>query len=135
LTQFQPFAHAKQGAFFLPPAMFISPDLTGNRVFEGEHTMKVASRRALCLTLACGIVCIFFAPNGSAQMRTQTTTKSGNPARKVNVDRAEVVLVSGRDLVLKMEDGSAIYAKQNVGTTSAAKTFTLISMGTASRIL
>jgi hypothetical protein len=39
-------------------------------------------------------------------MRTQTTTKSGNPARKVNVDRAEVVLVSGRDLVLKMEDGS-----------------------------
>jgi len=68
--------------------------------------MKSGSRRTLPLTLACGMVCIFFAPNGAAQVHTQTTTKSGNPARKVKVDRAEVVLVSGRDLVLKMEDGT-----------------------------
>ena len=80
--------------------------LTGIRPFEGEHAMKLGSRWALSLTLASGIACIFFAPSGRAQVHTQTTTKSGNPARKVKVDRAEVVLVSGRDLVLKMEDGT-----------------------------
>jgi len=67
--------------------------------------MWSASRWALLLTLACGGVCIF-TTSGIAQVHTQTSTKSGNPSRKVQVDRAEVVLVSGRDLVLKMEDGS-----------------------------
>ena len=67
--------------------------------------MKSASRWVLLMTLACASVCIF-ATNGIAQIRTQTSTKSGSPSRKVQVDRAEVVLASGRDLVLKMEDGT-----------------------------
>jgi hypothetical protein len=60
----------------------------------------------LSLALAAGVVGIFFAFNGSAQVHTQTTTTSGTVTRRVKVDRAEVVLVSGNDLVLKMEDGT-----------------------------
>jgi len=60
----------------------------------------------LSLALAAGLVCIVFALSGSAQVHTQTTTTTGKATRRVKVDRAEVVLVSGNDLVLKMEDGT-----------------------------
>jgi hypothetical protein len=58
------------------------------------------------LALAAGVTCIVFALSGSAQVHTQTTTTTGKANRQVKVDRAEVVLVSGNDLVLKMEDGT-----------------------------
>jgi hypothetical protein len=48
-----------------------------------------------------------FAPHSlSAQVQTQTTTTAGQPTRELKVDRAEVVHVSGNDLVLRMEDGT-----------------------------
>jgi len=56
--------------------------------------------------LAAGILCLIFALGASAQVHTQTTTTTGSPSQRVKVDRAEVVLVSGNDLVLKMEDGT-----------------------------
>jgi hypothetical protein len=56
--------------------------------------------------LAAGVLCLIFTLSGSAQVRTQTTTTTGSPTQHVKVDRAEVVLVSGNDLVLKMEDGT-----------------------------
>ena len=56
--------------------------------------------------LAAGGLCLIFTHSGSAQLRTQTTTTTGSPTQHVKVDRAEVVLVSGNDLVLKMEDGT-----------------------------
>ncbi len=60
----------------------------------------------LSLALAAGVAAIVFALSGSAQVHTQTSTKTGKANRQVKVDRAEVVLVSGNDLVLKMEDGT-----------------------------
>jgi hypothetical protein len=39
-------------------------------------------------------------------MHTKTTTSTGKSTQRVTVDRAEVVLVAGNDLVLKMEDGT-----------------------------
>ena len=60
----------------------------------------------LSFALAAGFVCIALALNGNAQVRTKTTTTSGTPTQSVTVDRAEVVLVAGNDLVLKMDDGT-----------------------------
>ena len=60
----------------------------------------------LCLPLVAGVVCIALVPNGHAQMHTKTTTSTGKSTQVVTVDRAEVVLVAGNDLVLKMEDGT-----------------------------
>lgn len=68
--------------------------------------MKPVGR--LALTLAAEVTCIF-ALNGSAQVRSQTTTSTGKVSQRVRVERAEVVLVSGRDLVLRMEDGTIRY--------------------------
>ena len=65
--------------------------------------MKSGGR--LALTLAAEVACLF-ALNGSAQVRSQTTTTNGKASQRVKVERAEVVLVSGRDLVLRMEDGT-----------------------------
>jgi len=60
----------------------------------------------LWLALAVAAVCIAFALSVSAQVQTQTTTTTGAATRQVQVDHAEVVHVSGNDLVLKMEDGT-----------------------------
>jgi hypothetical protein len=69
--------------------------------------MKSGSGCALSSqALAAGVFCLIFALRGSAQVHTQTTTTTGNPTQRVKVDRAEVVLVSGNDLVLKMEEGT-----------------------------
>lgn len=65
--------------------------------------MKSGGR--LALTLAAEVACVF-ALNGIAQVRSQTTTTNGKTSQRVKVERAEVVLVSGRDLVLRMEDGT-----------------------------
>jgi hypothetical protein len=42
----------------------------------------------------------------SAQVQTETTTTKGEVSKTVQVERGEVVLVQGNDLVVKMEDGS-----------------------------
>jgi len=70
-----------------------------------KETVTMKSRGRLVLTLAIEVVCSF-ALNASAQVRSQTTTTSGKTSQSVRVERAEVVLVSGRDLVLRMEDGT-----------------------------
>jgi hypothetical protein len=56
--------------------------------------------------LAAGAVFLIFALSGSAQVHTQTSSTTGKPTQRVKVDRAELVLVSGNDLVLRMEDGT-----------------------------
>lgn len=69
--------------------------------------MKSGSGCELSLqAVAAGVLCLIFALSGSAQVRTQTTTTTGSPTQRVKVDRAEVLLVSGNDLVLRMEDGT-----------------------------
>ena len=49
------------------------------------------------------VLCIALAPNANAQRRTKTTTITGNPTQQVKVERGEVVLVAGNDLVLKIQ--------------------------------
>ena len=63
-------------------------------------------RKQLWLVLAVGVMCFAFALSMSAQVQTQTSTTSGQAAHEVTVERGEVVLVEGNDLLVKMEDGS-----------------------------
>ena len=58
------------------------------------------------LVLAVGVVCIAFAASMSAQVKTETSTEHGQATHEVKVERGEVVLVTGNDLVVKMEDGT-----------------------------
>jgi hypothetical protein len=58
------------------------------------------------LVLAVGTVFLAFAVGVSAQVQTTQTTTAGHPTQQVSVERAEVVHVSGNDLVVKMEDGT-----------------------------
>jgi hypothetical protein len=57
------------------------------------------------LLVACGL-CLLLALSLNAQAQTQTDTTTTGKATEVNVERGEVVLVDGNDLVVKMEDGS-----------------------------
>jgi RNase P/RNase MRP subunit p29 len=58
------------------------------------------------LALAVGAMCFAFAMSAIAQVKTETTTTSGQSTQEVTVERGEVVYVSGNDLMVKMEDGS-----------------------------
>ena len=51
-------------------------------------------------------VCLAFAVGIHAQVKTQTSTASGQPTTEVQVERGEVVRVEGNNLFVKMEDGS-----------------------------
>ena len=66
---------------------------------------KIGNAR-VWLALGAGFVFLTFALTASAQVQTTTSTTAGAPTHEVTVERAEVVLVEGNDLVLKMEDGS-----------------------------
>jgi hypothetical protein len=54
---------------------------------------------------AVGFVCLVLATVMMAQVKTETTTTPGQPTVETQVERGEVVYVSGNDLVVKMEDG------------------------------
>jgi LPXTG-motif cell wall-anchored protein len=58
------------------------------------------------LALAVGTVCGVLAVPSIAQVETTQSTKAGPASKEVTVERGEVVLVNGNDLVVKMEDGS-----------------------------
>lgn len=60
----------------------------------------------LLFVLAVGLVGVAFTLNVSAQVQTETRTTVGKPTHEVQVERAQVVAVSGNDLVLTMEDGT-----------------------------
>jgi LPXTG-motif cell wall-anchored protein len=61
---------------------------------EGAFSLTVI---AVCLASAVGI---------HAQVKTQSSTASGQPTTEVQVERGEVVRVDGNNLFIKMEDGS-----------------------------
>jgi hypothetical protein len=58
------------------------------------------------LLFAVGALCMTFAVSMSAQVKSETTTTSGQAVHETTVERGEVVLVNGNDLVIKMEDGT-----------------------------
>jgi len=65
------------------------------------------ARTKLSLVLAVGALCLAFALSMSAQVKTQSSTQTvGKATSTTTVERAEVVYVSGNDLVVKMEDGT-----------------------------
>jgi len=69
--------------------------------------MNLATGRArLWQVLAVGAMWAALAWSMSAQVKTETNTSSGKSSHEVTVERGEVVLVNGNDLVVKMEDGS-----------------------------
>lgn len=65
-------------------------------------TGKVRAR----LVLTVGMTCLAFTVSMWAQVKTQTTTTSGQDVREVTVERGEVIRVAGNDLMVKMEDGT-----------------------------
>jgi hypothetical protein len=65
-----------------------------------EHTTKLVSR-----LLLAGAFCLVFAVALQAQDTTKTNAKQGPGSTQVQVERGEVVYVSGNDLVVKMENG------------------------------
>ena len=65
---------------------------------------RTAIRRLLAV--AAGIVFLAFTAATNAQVQTQTAEAHGPGTKEVTVERGEVVLVNGNDLVVKMEDGS-----------------------------
>jgi LPXTG-motif cell wall-anchored protein len=56
--------------------------------------------------LVVGLASLGFTMRSSAQVQTQSATTAQAPTIQTTVERAEVVAVSGNDLVVKMEDGS-----------------------------
>ena len=57
----------------------------------------MAGGASLCLTLAA-----------AAQVQTSTTVEHGASVQTVNVERGEVVAVSGNDLIVRREDGELL---------------------------
>jgi len=58
------------------------------------------------VALRVAVMCFAFAVSMSAQVKTHTTTSTGQAVHEITVERGEVVYVSGNDLMVKMEDGS-----------------------------
>jgi hypothetical protein len=60
----------------------------------------------MLLALMVGMVCLTLALSVSAQVQTTTTTTSHPSTVTTKIERGEVVYVNGRDLIVKMDDGS-----------------------------
>jgi LPXTG-motif cell wall-anchored protein len=58
------------------------------------------------MLLAVGAMGLAFTVGMSAQVQTSKDEQAGQASRVVKVERAEVLVVEGNDLVLKMEDGT-----------------------------
>lgn len=67
-------------------------------------SQRPVAKRLLSL-LGAGIVCLAFAAAMLAQETSKAETKAGPASKKVQVERGEVVYVSGNELVVKMENG------------------------------
>jgi hypothetical protein len=57
-----------------------------------------------CFVLAVGVICL--AVTLSAQVQTKTSTEGQKATISTQVERGEVVYVSGNDLIVKMSDGT-----------------------------
>ena len=68
------------------------------------ESYRPLAKRLLSL-LGAGIVCLAFAAEMLAQEKSRTETTEGAASKKVQVERGEVVYVSGNELVVKMESG------------------------------
>jgi RNase P/RNase MRP subunit p29 len=67
---------------------------------------SMAGKTPALLVLGVGIVCLAFTLGANAQVQTQTSVVGNKGTITTQVERGEVVYVSGNDLVVKMEDGT-----------------------------
>jgi len=63
-------------------------------------------RRKASFRLLTATACLTLVVSVRAQVKTETSAKSGQSTTQVQVERGEVVTVTGNDLVVKMEDGT-----------------------------
>lgn len=69
--------------------------------------MKTGSRwTAGTLVLAAGMFVLALPARTKAQVETTTTTTKGTATKTAQVERGQVVLVQGNDLIIKMDDGT-----------------------------
>jgi hypothetical protein len=64
------------------------------------------SRTTLSGLLVGSALCFAFSLPAAAQVQTQSTEASGAPTREVTIERGEIVYVNGRNVIIKMEDGT-----------------------------
>lgn len=64
------------------------------------------TKRTSSLSLLTVLACVALAVSAASQVQTQTSVTHEASTQQVSVERGEVVLVDGNDLVVKMEDGS-----------------------------
>ena len=62
--------------------------------------------RTYVFSLSVAVILSFISVTVGAQVKTSSSTSSGQPMTETQVERGEVVSVNGNDLVVKMEDGS-----------------------------
>src|SRR5580704_17554866 len=68
--------------------------------------MKLSRPKLVYKMLALGGLCLLLALRMNAQVQTQTDATTTGKSTEVNVERGQVVLVDGNDLVVKMDDGA-----------------------------
>ncbi len=68
--------------------------------------MNLPRSKAVFNLLALTALYIAFAAGLNAQVKTETSSASGQSTTQVKVERGEVVWVNGNDLLVKMDDGS-----------------------------
>ncbi len=68
--------------------------------------MNIFRGKGASLVLATAMIWVASTLTLSAQVETKTTTTAGRPTVVTNVERGEVIAVSGNDLIVKMADGS-----------------------------
>jgi RNase P/RNase MRP subunit p29 len=71
-----------------------------------EEEMKSGNWAKTALVLLLGALCFAVAISTNAQVQTERSTTVGRTTMQVQMERGEVVLVNGNDLVVKMEDGT-----------------------------
>jgi len=63
------------------------------------------TKKTLSKLLAAGIVCLAFSTAMTAQQTSKTDVTHGPASKQAQVERGEVIYVSGNDVVVKMENG------------------------------
>jgi LPXTG-motif cell wall-anchored protein len=65
-----------------------------------------STRRTCAFSLTAAVILSLLSVAVEAQVQTKSSTSTGQPTTETQVERGEVVSVTGNDLVVKMEDGS-----------------------------
>jgi LPXTG-motif cell wall-anchored protein len=68
--------------------------------------MKLSSIWTKKVPVLLLVLCFAWAVGTNAQVQTQQSTTVGQASKEVQVERGEVVMVQGNDLIVKMEDGT-----------------------------